>query len=63
MKCSFCDAALQCKACGQLFRPKDANTHRAIYQPDMQIYCPACRALLKCKWCGFVYGEEDEEPE
>jgi hypothetical protein len=60
MKCSFCERPLTCKACGQDYQPRNAQTHLATYQPDMEVICPACQALLVCKWCGFVYGDPDE---
>jgi rubredoxin len=63
MKCSFCDQPLACKACGQPFRPRQSMPHLAVYQPDMQVACPACHKVLVCKLCGYVYGEEEEMDE
>jgi hypothetical protein len=64
MKCSFCEASLVCKSCKQPVRPHNPATHVAVYQPDMQVFCPECQKLLVCQSCGFVYGEqEEEEPE
>jgi len=61
MKCSFCEQPLACQACAAPFVPRDARTHAALYQPDMQIYCPACQAVLACRACGFVFGAADED--
>lgn len=63
MKCSFCEQPLACKACAKPFVPRDARTHAAVSQPDMQIYCPECQAVLICRACGFVYGVDDDEDE
>ena len=63
MKCSYCEAALVCKACGRPFRPKGPETLIAAYQPDMRVACPECHQLLVCKTCGFAYGEEEIEEE
>ena len=63
MKCSFCEAALVCKACNRPFRPRGAETLLAAYQPDVHVACPECHQVLVCKSCGFVYGEEVEEKE
>jgi hypothetical protein len=60
MKCSFCEAALVCKACNQPFHARSAELLTAAYQPDMRVACPECQQLLVCKSCGFVYGEDEE---
>jgi DNA-directed RNA polymerase subunit RPC12/RpoP len=52
---------LACKECGKAFKPVQAESFIAAYQPDMQITCPECHAVLKCKSCGFVYGEPDSD--
>ena len=63
LKCSFCEAALACKACGQPVRPRAAETHLGIYQPDTAVACPACHQALVCKTCGFAYGgDENGDP-
>jgi hypothetical protein len=61
MKCSFCEQLLVCQACKQPVQPREGETHRALYQPDMQVICPHCQKLLICKACGFVYGQEEGE--
>jgi hypothetical protein len=63
MKCSFCEAALVCKACNRPFRARGAETLIAAYQPDMQVICPDCQQLLVCKTCGFAYGEQENDEE
>jgi hypothetical protein len=63
MKCSFCEQPLVCQACGKPFYPRKGETHAAVFQPDMEIFCPECQAKLVCKACGFVYGEEEAEEE
>ncbi len=63
LKCSFCDQALLCKTCGKPFRPRRSETHVAVYQPDMEIFCPECEHQLVCKACGFVYGGEEDDDE
>ena len=63
IKCSFCEQALVCKACGRPFRPRQGETYTAVYQPDMAISCPECQTLLVCKACGYAYGEEKETVE
>jgi hypothetical protein len=52
-----------CKACGKPFHSRRAEAHVAVYQPDMQIYCPECQKLLTCKACGYVYGQSEGETE
>jgi hypothetical protein len=59
--CSFCEEPLVCKGCGKPFRPRQSDTHVAVYQPDMTISCPECQQLLICRSCGFVYGGDEEE--
>jgi len=61
MKCSFCEATLVCKSCKQPVRPRRGETHVAVYQPDMEVSCPACQKVLVCQACGYVYGEPDAE--
>jgi hypothetical protein len=61
IKCSFCEGPLVCKSCNRPFHPREGETHVAVYQPDMEIYCPDCQKLLVCKACGFVYGDEKED--
>ena len=61
MKCSFCEQPLVCQACKQPFQPRDGQVHLALYQPDVQVYCPECQKILICKACGFVYGQEEED--
>jgi hypothetical protein len=61
MKCSFCESQLVCKTCGKPFRPSRAETHVAVYQPDMEISCPDCQNTLVCQACGYRYGGEEDE--
>jgi hypothetical protein len=63
MKCSFCDVLLVCKHCGKPYQPGQPESHQAVYQPDMEIHCPACQELLICKACNYAYGEPDEPEE
>lgn len=63
MKCSFCEQPLVCKFCNSPVQPRRGETHLAIYQPDMEVQCPACQKVLTCKACGFVYGESEGDEE
>ena len=63
MKCAFCEEPLVCKACRQPFRPRRVETHLAVYQPEMAIFCPECGKPLVCKACGYLYGADEEDEE
>ncbi len=63
IKCAFCEQQLVCNTCGKPFRPRQSETHVAVYQPDMAIFCTECQQRLVCKACGFIYGEEEESLE
>jgi hypothetical protein len=61
IKCSFCEQPLVCKHCRTPFRPRSGSAHVGVFQPDMEVDCPACQKVLVCQLCGFAYGEPDEE--
>jgi len=61
MKCSFCEQSLVCNSCRAPFKPRAADTHLAVFQPEMHIVCPECREVLVCKACGYVYGEVESD--
>jgi hypothetical protein len=63
LKCGFCEQALACTHCGKPFRPRQQETHLAVYQPDMEIFCPECQHQLVCKACGLIYGGTEDEDE
>lgn len=63
MKCSFCEQALVCKACGRAFHPRTGEAHLGAFQPDAVVSCPECQHTLQCKACGYVYGTPEDGQE
>src|SRR5262245_53707372 len=63
INCSFCEQPLTCKNSRRPFKPRSADPHLTVFQPDMHLLCPECHTVLTCQACGYVYGTvEDEEP-